>query len=161
MIKWVKELLREMFPITLFFFIAFTLVDIGVILRLKTSQDISYSFLVILVSSLLMAKVVLLSDTLSIIHAFSKKPLLYSSLWQTFIYVVCSFFVRFLERFVPACLKERSFEAAAESVIPAFTHLLFWVSEIWLAVLLFIFVASRGLIRAIGKEKVKELFFGK
>lgn len=149
-----------MLPIVLFFFIAFSLVDLAMLVRFKTVLDISYSFMVIVVSSLIMAKVVLLSDCLSLINRFSKKPLIYSVFWKTFIYTVCSFGVRFLERFVPALCNEHSAYAAFEKVILVFTDIQFWASEIWLAILLLIFVASRELIRAIGSDKILKLFFG-
>jgi hypothetical protein len=157
---WIIKLIREIVPTMLFFFVAFSLVDIGAILKFKSTLDISYSFFVIFVSSLVMAKIVLLSDYLPFTHAFSKKPLIYNTVWKTTIYVVISFFVRFLERFVPAYLHAKSIEVAYAQVIPAFTDLMFWASEIWLAILLVIYVACRELTTAIGKDKIRTLFFG-
>jgi hypothetical protein len=37
----------------------------------------------------------------------------------------------------------------------------FWLIQIWLAVLFFVYCAMRELVRAVGKEKVVEMFFSK
>src|SRR5262249_47668982 len=110
--------------------------------------------------SLVMAKVVILSDLLAITHAFSKKPLIYNTVWKSFIYVTMSFVVRFLERFVPLAFEEKSLGLAFSKVLADYSKVIFWASEAWLCILFIIFVAGRELVTAIGKEKIKKLFFG-
>jgi len=156
----IRAFIREIIPTMLFFFVAFSLVDIAAMIHFESAMAISYSFFVIFISSLVMAKIVLLSDLLPLTHTFSHKPLIYNTVWKIFIYVVISIIVRFLERFVPAYIHEANFQEAFNKVAPEFSHILFWASEIWLAVLLVIFVASRELMKAIGKDTLKKLFFG-
>ena len=158
--QWMKKLFVEMVPIVAFFFVAFSLVDIAAILKFHSLSDMSYSFMVIFISSCVMAKVVLLSDLLPFVHRFSTKPLIYNTVWKSFIYTLCSVVVRFLERFIPASIADDSLRVAFDHVMPSFTHVIFWVSQIWLCVLLMIFVASRELVNAVGSEKIRKLFFG-
>lgn len=160
MLVRLKKLLHEMRAPVLFFFIAFSLVDIGDIVLNKSAETISYSFLVIFVASLVMAKIVLLSDFLPFINAYSHKPLIYSTVWKTFIYLLCSLVVRGLERLIPQLLEEKDLSQALHKMALSFDHLMFWVSQIWLASILFIFVALRELVNAVGKEKIRKLFFG-
>ena len=37
----------------------------------------------------------------------------------------------------------------------------FWATQLWLIVLIFVYCAMRELIRAIGREKIIEMFFGR
>jgi hypothetical protein len=161
MFKWLKEEFVKILPVFIFFFVAFSLVDVSAMFMHKDTATTYYSFLVVVMSALVMAKVVLISDYLSITSLFSHKPLIYVTLWKSLVYVLCSLVVRFLERAIPAFLEGKSIAEVDTRVIYEIERLPFWVAQGWLIVLFLIFVAYRELIYAVGEDKVRKLFFGK
>ena len=46
-------------------------------------------------------------------------------------------------------------------MVEEFTHPTFWAIEVWLAALFAVFVMMRELTLALGKDKVRVLFFGR
>lgn len=158
-LKWLTAQIVHMIPVVLFFFIAFTLVDITRILAYRTEQEAYYSFGVIFIASCVMGKVVVLSDHLQFTHAFSKKPLIYSTLWKTCVYVLASFFVLIIDHLVPAFLEHKSMGEIFQKIGEDLQTWKFWIGLMWLTVLLLIYVASRELIVAVGEKRVFQLFF--
>jgi hypothetical protein len=155
-ISLIKEEVIKLIPCVVFFFVAFSLVDIT-----KIVQDRAYyGFVFILIASLLMGKVMLISDLLPMTKRYDHKPLIYNTLWKTSIYLVCCFFVLIIDRLLPIIIHGKDDIVVADAVFDTFTHLIFWVKLAWIGVLLLIFVAYRELIFAIGTKKAKKLFFG-
>src|SRR5581483_5722904 len=105
-----------------------------------------YNFLVILTASLVMGKVMVISNHLPFIGVFSGKPLIYSTLWKTFIYFICSLLVRLIERLAPFVFREKSWADVQEKIMDSMAHTDFWIVQMWLFVLLLIFVAYAELI---------------
>ena len=155
-LHWLKEEAIKIFPIVLFFFIAFSLVDLT---RIVTEKNY-YGFAVLAVGALMMGKVVLISDHLPFIARYEKKPLIYNTVWKTLIYLVCSFFVLVIDHLLPVLIHGKSALEVTHSFFQDISHLKFWVGIAWLGVLLFNFVAYRELIGTIGVQKFKKLFFG-
>ncbi len=158
--KWVKEEMVRMLPVFVFFFVIFSLVDISRIL-LHSATEAAYSFVVIFMAALVMAKVVLISNILPFIDFFKEKPLIYSTLWKTGIYVVCSIFVRVLERILPLIFEDKGMIVVDEGIVTELERLPFWISQAWIFVLLLVFVAWQELVKAVGSDKVHKLFFGR
>ncbi len=156
MIAKLKKMCIQVIPVFIFFFIIFSLVDFTRILVIYDKTGIfNYTFLVIFISALAMAKVVVLSDELPFIDIFRKKPLIYATLWKTLIYFLMSILVRLIERTISGS------EGPLETANTELKRLEFWIAQMWLAVLLLTFVAYQELIAVIGKDKVKKLFFGR
>jgi hypothetical protein len=158
--EWFILQLKHMLPAFFFFFVIFSLADITELLRSRLEAGTYYRFAVIVGSALVMAKVVVLSDFLSITHIFSKKPLIYNTLWKSFVYLLCSTFVRFLEHALPLYMETQNFGQVEAHVFEMVGKQQFWIAEVWLTVLLIIFVAYRELVCAVGEERVRKLFFG-
>jgi hypothetical protein len=161
MFGWFKKTLLHVLPVFVFFFVVFSLVDFTKILVVYTKTGVlNYTFLVIFLGALLMAKVVVISDELPFIDLFAKKPLIYSTIWKAAIYFMASIVVRILERFVPNLVQGNGYDAASQAAVDEMGRLTFWIAQVWLAILLLFFVASQELISAVGKDKVRKLFFG-
>ena len=159
MINWFRREFWRLVPVVLFFFVAFSLVDLTAFL-MHRPEVIYYNFIVIAVAAGVMGKVVLISDHLLFVDLFSHKPLIYSTLWKTFIYTMASLLVRVLDRAIPRLIAGEGWEEAFQAIHTQTEHLPFWISQIWLAVLFVVFVAYRELICAVGTDKVRKLFFG-
>jgi len=158
--KWLKKEFWELLPVFAFFFIIFGLIDITRIFTYKTLELKYYGFVMILISALMMAKVVLISDLIPCIERYEKEPLIYNTFWKTSIYLVMSFIVRLLDHALPTYIDHKSLLITWDVVKESLGKPTFWVVQGWLFVLLLIFVAWRELIMAVGTEKVKALFFG-
>jgi len=112
------------------------------------------------VAALLVAKVVLLTDKLPFVNRFPEKPLMYNVVWKTAIYIVAAFVVHYLEHFIPVWWRLGSAVKANDELLHHVVWPHFWAIQLWLLVLLFLYSASRELVRAIGREQVKRMFFG-
>ncbi len=156
---WCKTEFFKILPVSLFFLVAFSLVDATD--RIVNKHPITeYSFFSIVVASLIMGKVVLLADYLAIIERYSHKPLIYSTLWKSFLYVFCSILLRLAEHLIPVLYDGESFTMVYDKAVAHIQNPLFWMAQTWLAYLFIIFVGYRELVYAVGTAKVKKLFFG-
>lgn len=158
---WLKKEFWEILPVFAFFFVIFGLVDLTRILSYEKSELKYESFFMIVISALMMAKVVLLSDLLPCIKRYEQEPLIYNTFWKTLIYLIGTFFFRLLDHAIPTYMEHKSLSMTMQVVGESLCQVPFWIIQGWLFVLLLIFVAWRELIAAIGPEKAKELFFGK
>lgn len=160
LLKTIKHEYLEILPPTIFFFIAFSLILVTKQLILR-EYGISWTgFGSAIIGALLVGKVVLITDKLPFMNKFPDRQLIYNASWKCLIYVLAALFVQYLERIVPLVMKHESFIEAnrhftAETVWPHF-----WLIQIWLVVLFFVYCAMRELVRAIGKDKVVHMFFG-
>lgn len=156
---WCKNEFFKILPVSLFFLIAFCLVDLTN--KVKNEDPITeYSFFSLVIASLIMGKVVLIADYMAIIERFSHKPLIYSTLWKSLLYVLCSMLLRIIEHAIPALYDGESLMMVYQKVAEHLHNPLFWMAQTWLAYLFIIFVGYRELIFAVGTAKVKKLFFG-
>ena len=158
---WLKHEFHEVLPPTIFFFITFHIVVFNRRLMLREYGLPLSSLTTATVAALLIAKVVLITDKFPFINRFPDKPLMYNVVWKTVIYVVAALFIHYLEHLVPIWWHTGDLEAANRQLMSEIVWPHFWATQLWLIVLLFVYCALRELIRAIGREKVIEVFFGR
>ena len=72
-----------------------------------------------------------------------------------------SILVRLLEHTIRLLFEHKSFYDALQIAIGDVNWMRFWVVQMWLVLLFFIYVAARELIMAMGVQKVRKLFFGR
>lgn len=60
------------------------------------------------IGALLVAKVVRVADKFPWINRFPNKPLMYSVVWKTLMYITCTFVVRFFEHLLPLLFEGKS-----------------------------------------------------
>ena len=159
--RWMKEELIGVVPAILFFLAAFSLVDFTEMVVHKKEAHTYYSFFVIFISACLMGKVLIISNSLPFISLFSKKPLIYGTLWKTFIYLICTILVRFLEHGIPLLVAGHDLTFIYFRLADEIASSPFWLAELWLSALILVFVAYQELVFAVGPDKVIKLFFYK
>jgi hypothetical protein len=157
---WLKHEFHEVIPPTIFFLISFHIVVLDRKLMLRQYGLPVSSIASATVAALLVAKVVLITDALPFVNRFPDKPLIYNVVWKTVIYVVAAFVVHYLEHLLPIWWHTGGLGAANRQLLSEIVWPHFWAIQLWLVVLLFVYCALRELIRAIGREKVIEMFFG-
>src|SRR5262245_886322 len=157
---WLKHEFHEVIPPTIFFLISFHVVVLERRLMLRQYGLPLSSLATATVAALLVAKVVLIADALPFVNRFPSKPLMYNVVWKTAIYVAAAFVVHYLEHLVPIWWHTGDLAAANRQLASEIVWPHFWAIQLWLVVLLFVYCAMRELVRAIGRKKVVDMFFG-
>ncbi len=153
-----KEFL-EVLPTTIFFFFAFHVIALTNALMLKEHGIDIANQAAATIGALLVAKVILVADKLPWINKFPYKPLMYNVAWKTLIYVGCTMVVRFVEHLIPFLLEHERLDIAIRHHFSEVVWSHFWAIQIWLLVLFLVYSAGRELVRALGSERVLDIFF--
>ena len=155
-----KHFVLELIPPVVFFFVAFQLLALTRALMLKQYGIEVATFVVATVSALVAAKVVLLADLLPFINRFPGRPLIYNIAWKTWIYFLAAGVVRYLEIFIHFYRVHRTVRDANRHMYDEVVWPHFWAIQIWLTVLLLIYCTMHELVDALGRDRMRELFFG-
>jgi len=156
----IKHEFWEVLPPTIFFFISFHIVLLDRALMAREYGLKPTSMVAATIGALLIAKVVLIADTLSVVNRFPEKPLIYNVVWKTAIYVAASLLLHYLEHLVPIWWHLGSFSAANDQLAKEIVWPHFWATQLWLVVLIFVYCSLRELARVIGRHRVVQIFFG-
>ena len=158
--EFVGHEFHEVLPPTIFFLITFHIVVLDRALMLREYGLRLSSVAAATVMALLVAKVVLIADKLPFINRFPEKPLIYNVVWKTAIYVGAALLAHYLEHLVPLWWRTGQFLKANEEIWGEIVWPHFWAIQLWLTVLIFVYCASRELIRIIGRERIMRIYFG-
>lgn len=101
-----------------------------------------------------------IADLLPFINRYPDKPLVYNVAWKTTIYVLVAMLVHYLERLVDFWREAGAFIAGNEKLLAEIVWPHFWAIQIFLMVMIFMYCTMRELVRVIGGEKVRHMFFG-
>jgi hypothetical protein len=157
----VKEEIRKILTAAVFFSTGFCLIVLADRLLTRGSGVEIASFARALIGGLIVAKVLLVVDLLPFVHAFPTKPLVHNIIWKSSMYIAGSLVFRYLEPLVKSLFKGMGLAASHFSALGEFMLPRFWAIEIWLAMLLVVFVTMQELSRVVGKEKLRLMFFGR
>lgn len=155
-----KHELLLILPPTVFFFFAFMLLSITQRLIQKEYGIPLTGFGGAVIGALLVGKVVLIADNLPVMNQFPDKPLLYNIAWKSSVYFLAAFLVRYVEHIFPLVRKYGGVAEAHQHLMMKIVWPHFWIIQMWLAVLFFLYCSLRELVRIIGREKVVRLFLG-
>jgi hypothetical protein len=156
----IKEEVLAALPPAIFFFIAFHIIVLFKALMLRQYGIPVSSIASATVGALLVAKVVLIADLLPIVNRFPDKPLIYNVVWKTVIYVAAALVVHYLEHLIPVWWRVGNFASANRQLWDEIVWPHFWAIQLWLVVLLFLYCALRELVRVLGADQVRQLYFG-
>ncbi len=158
--KWVTKEFLHIFPVFVFFFLAFVVINIVEDYLFKRAGIAPFSLLQIFVAAALIAKILLVVDHTGFINLFSKKPLIWTSLWKTFVYWGMTGIIRALIRLVPFIVRGQPLEFDLDNFIWQMDWHFFWAVQVVYLMLFFLFVTARELTEVIGFHKMRRLFFG-
>lgn len=151
--------LRALIPVTLFFLVAFSLLALTQMLLLAEHGIRVSTFAAAALGALIVAKVVVIADHFRWVDRFPGKPLIYNVVWKSAIYFFASLGVRYAEHLVRFWRRTGSFTEANAQLIEEIVWPHFWGVQVWLLVLLLVYCSFRELARAIGRERIVEMFF--
>ena len=160
----VTETIKEEFflilPPTLFFFVALHIVALIRSLMSKGDGIPISSTVSIAVAALILGKAVLLADLLPLINRYPNRPLAFSVAWKTLIYLIASGVIHYVERLVEFSRKAGGGVAGNEELLTNMVWPHFWAVQILLFALILMYCTMHELVRVIGKDNVKQIFFG-
>ena len=156
----IREEIHALLPPTIFFFIALHLVALIRVLMLKGTGIAFGTSLSITVAALVLGKSVVIADLLPIINRYPDKPLAYNVVWKTTLYVLVAMLVHYLEHLIDFWREAGSFIAGNEKLLAEIVWPHFWAIQILLAMLILMYSTMSELVRVIGGDKMRHLFFG-
>ena len=156
----IKEEVLALLPPTIFFFVALHLVALLRALMLKGTGVALGTSASVTRAALILGKAVLIADLLPFINRYPDKPLAYNVAWKTTIYVLVSMLVHYLERLVHFWREAGGFIAGNQKLLAEIVWPHFWAIQIFLVVLILTYCTMRELVRVIGADKVRRIFFG-
>jgi hypothetical protein len=156
----IKEEIVAMLPPTIFFFIALHLVALIRVLMLKGTGIALSTTWQVTVAALVLGKAVLVADLLPFINRYPDKPLVYNVAWKTTIYVLVAMLVHYVEHLIDFWREAGGFIAGNQKLFAEIVWPHFWAIQILLAVLILMYCTMHELVRVIGREQVRHIFFG-
>jgi hypothetical protein len=155
-----QEEFNALLPPTIFFLVALHLVALIRVLMLKgTGIAVNTSWQITL-AALILGKAVLLADLLPFINRYPDKPLIYNVAWKTTMYVLVAMLVHYLEHLVDFWREAGSLMAGNQKLLAEIVWPHFWAIQILLVVLILMYCTMHELVRVIGRDQVREIFFG-
>ncbi len=156
----IKNDLFEILPPMIFFFIAFSLILVTKQLILR-EYGISWTgFGAAFIGSYLIGKVVLIVDKLAFINRFPGRRLIWKASWKCLIYLLAAVLVQYVEHIVPLLLRQKGIMEANRLFLSETVWPHFWLVQMWVTALFFVYCAMRELVRVIGSDKVVLMLFG-
>jgi hypothetical protein len=155
-----KEEFKALLPPAIFFFVALHLVAFVRALMLEGTGIALSTSLSVTIAALIIAKAVLIADLLPLINRFPRKPLIYNIAWKSAIYFLVAALVHYLEKLYDFWRETGGFAAANEKLLAEIVWPHFWAIQIFLLVIILMYCTLRELVRVIGKDRVRQIFFG-
>ncbi len=155
-----KEEFIALLPPTIFFFVALHLVAFVRVLMLSGTGVALGTSVSVTIAALIIAKAVLIADMLPFIDRYPHKPLAYNVLWKTTIYFLVAGFVHYLERLFDFWREAGGWLAANEKLLAEIVWPHFWAVQIFLLVVISMYCTIRELVRVIGEDRARQIFFG-
>lgn len=161
LLEWIKKETLHVLPAVIYFFAAFLLFDMTFGVMMEKGGFHRVPFHILVISALIIGKVMMVVDNLPIINAFPGKPLIYNTVWKTFVYSFFWYVARVTEEAIPFISKYKSPEIILQHMVGEIWWPRFWSMQIWALVLFFFFVVWQEMVRAIGQQRLREMFFGR
>lgn len=156
----VKEEFEALIPPTLFFFVALHLVVIIRSLMLEGTGVSLGTSVSIGIAALILGKSVLLADLLPIVNRFPDRPLVYNITWKTLLYTLMALVIHYLERLIDSWRQAGGFVAGNRKMLAEMVWAHFWAVQILLVILILGYCTICEVIRAIGADEARRMFFG-
>lgn len=155
-----KEEFFKLLPPTIYFFITLHIIAVIRVLMTRGTTFPASSTMSIAVASLILGKSVLLADMLPAINLYPEKPLIYNIAWKSTIYLLMSALIHYLERLYDFSKQAGGVVAGNEKLLSEIVWPHFWAIQILLFTLIVAYSTSHELVRYIGGDRAKQIFFG-
>lgn len=151
---------REALPAFLLFFVAFQMIAVTKSVALEEHEITATGATVATVGALIVAKAILLVEKLPISRLFSERAIS-NILWKTFLFGAVATIFRGLEEIVHTVLRDGMSEYQAKQVAATIAWPHFFVMQMWLLSLLFLYCLAQTLARALGRDTLQVMLLGR
>jgi len=150
---------REVLPATILFLCLFHMIALTKAVALGDYRSSALRATTATVGALIVAKAILVVEALPITRLFPSHRALHI-LCKTLLFGAMALLFRFVEELIELASKHGGVAAATKVIFHEISWPLFWVLTLWVFGGLLIYALASELVRAVGPEKVKEIFFG-
>ncbi|MDX1375519.1 MAG: hypothetical protein R3357_08165 [Burkholderiales bacterium] len=150
--------IREALPPFVFFLILFHLIALTKAVVLEEYSFTALRATFATVGALIVAKAILLVEALPIARLFAAQKLA-QIVWKTLLFAAVALAFRVLEELVPLISKYGGVADAVRRMLDEVHWPLFWVVALWIVGSLFLYCAVAEIVRAVGSDRVRALFF--
>lgn len=160
MVKWFVRELKLALPAMIFFTIAFNLIHFTSMIMVQPGEKMYNTYLSVTIGGLIVGKIIVIVNAFSILNRFEHRPLIISIAWKFFVYGLASFIIRIIEIVIPEYYHLHHLGQVYQQILIKLSFPLFWAEQMWLLMVLIIFVFFGEFVRIIGVGKVYAILFG-
>lgn len=147
-------------PGMIFFILAFNFIVLTESLMIEHHMVMPISYFAATVGGLIAGKFLIIVNSMPFINAFPNKPLIYNITWKLFIYGLFSFIFRILDIYLHLVFRKVDHTLILKELPIALTSPIFWSVQLWIIILLFIYVIVVEFTRVIGKAEMRRIIIG-
>ena len=140
-LDFLKRELSELLPPTIYFMIAFNIVELTTALALRSFEIQVSAHAGATILALVVGKVVLIANKLPLLRAFDDRPLVTPIVFKVVVYTGLVLIVRLLEEWLPALIDTGGLGAAMDRMATDVNWWLFAVEQIWTFFLFLAYIA--------------------
>lgn len=157
--RLMKREFVEILPVTVFFLIALHLIAFSKHLVLAEEGIVYDGMVAATVGALVIAKVVLVADKLTIMRLYRGRPLYRPILYRTVLYTLCVLAVRGLEMLVRNAIHKGGLMSGLEAARAEFVWAHFTFVQVWVFVLFLVYVTAVELCDELGMHALRQALF--
>ena len=158
LLRFVAREIAEALPAFLFFLVAFHMIAVTKAVILEEYQLTWAGASIATVAALIVAKAILLVEKTPASRAFGSRAI-YNVLWKTLIFGIVAILLRILEEAAEVLASGGAWPEMVEKFVRGLSWPRFWIFQLWLFVLLFLFAFASRLVRFVGPRKVCDMMF--
>jgi hypothetical protein len=158
--KTIVRELHHMLPPTVFFGIGFNALVLTIDTLSEHSGGQPISHLTASIGALLVAKGVIVAEMLPFFNKFQSEPRVVSVSWKAGLYFLLTTLLHITERAFSASRNAKGLEAGVALDFQAFDWSHFWLTQLWLAILIYAYTSLMVFVRELGHESVYQAYFG-
>lgn len=150
----IKHFLTVLLPAWIYFFLAFEALAFSRALMLEEYGVHPHTVVKAAVGALLVAKVLIIVGLLPFMRPFPRTPIIYNVLWKTLVYTAAAISLQLGERAIDLLWAHKPLR----DLLCVMADPGFWSIQIWLVLVLLVFVTFRELALVLGPERTREIF---
>ena len=145
-----KHEFLSVLPPTIYFLCTFNVVVLTTSMVLRDFEITFSAYAFATTLALVIGKVVLVVNKLSVLRKFDGKPLIYPILFKSVVYTLFVFAVRLLEHWIPGLIESGNIAGANAFIVEHVNWRLFSVAQIWVFVLFVVYTTAVEFISIFG-----------
>lgn len=149
----------EILPAFVFFFLMFHILLVTRSLMLKEYGITPRASAIAFMGALIVSKAIFITDKFKFLNLYPRRPLLWNVILKTFVFNLFTLLFLFIEELLHQADKHGSLVRGYEGLTSGIAWPVFWSGDIWITLFLLFYCAAVELIRAIGGERARAIFF--